>query len=294
VQTVAKVSESWMGDGPLTVVVAAMEEEMAPLRARLVGARRIDVGGAHVTRGRLGSASVALVVTGDGERNARLGLAASLAALPASTIIAIGVAGGLSASLGTGALVLGERVVAEADGRVHDADRALVEVAAKACGARRGVAVTAGHIADTAAEKRRLLSFASAHAAPGAGELAAVVDLESSAFAVVAARVGVPWLVLRAVSDTADEPVPALLNRSRDEGGAVRRGRVVRGLLSNPTVLGALLALRGRVRTCAEALAQAVTVTVAAQAVRGSMRAVAPVDPLASRIVESTAPGKEV
>jgi hypothetical protein len=73
-----------------------------------------------------------------------------------------------------------------------------------------------------------------------------------------ATRAGLPWLVLRAVSDTAADSVPALLNQSRDDGGAVRRGSVVRGLLTNPGALLPLLALRERVRTCADLLAQGV------------------------------------
>ena len=68
--------------GPLTGIVAAMEEEVSDLRARMVGARAVAVAGAHVTMGWIGAARVALAVTGDGERNARRGLSALLA-LPA-------------------------------------------------------------------------------------------------------------------------------------------------------------------------------------------------------------------
>jgi hypothetical protein len=64
-------------------------------------------------------------------------------------------------------------------------------------------------------------------------------------------------LVLRAVSDTAAQSIPALLNRSRDAGGSVSRTRVVTGLLANPGALRPLLALREQVRSCAVPLAQA-------------------------------------
>jgi len=59
------------------------------------------------------------------------------------------------------------------------------------------------------------------------------------------------------VSDRADESLPALLNRSIDGGGAVNRGRVLRGLLGDPGALPQLLALRKRVGQCAEVLARA-------------------------------------
>jgi adenosylhomocysteine nucleosidase len=264
-------------DGPLTGIVAAMGEEVIGLRARLVEARPASAIGARLTLGRLGTARVALAVTGDGERNARRGLAGLLAAHPVSRIIVVGVAGGLSATLEVGTLVIGTQVINEVDGRLHGADQALVDAVAMACGARRGVAVTATRIADTVGEKRRLLALAAA-AAPIAGDegsstASAVVDLESAAFAAAAARAGVRWVVLRAVSDTAADSVPALLNRSRDAGGAVRRGSVVRGLLTNPGALLPLLALRERVRTCADRLARAVELTMVALRARDSVAA---------------------
>jgi len=250
----------------LTAIVAALDDEVAPLRARLVGQRAAAATGARVTLGALGAAPVALAVTGDGERNARRGLAAVLAALPVRRVIVIGVAGGLTAGLDVEALLVVERVIDETDGSLHAADAALTEAAARISGARRGVAVTAVRIADTADEKRRLFALAGARlAADGdASNLPLVVDLESSVFAAVAGRAGVPWMCLRAVSDPAAESVPALLNRSRDVGGAVRRSRVVVGLLSRPGDLRRLLALRDRVRACASRLARAAALTVEA------------------------------
>jgi hypothetical protein len=95
-----------------------------------------------------------------------------------------------------------------------------------------------------------------ARALPLAAVLAAV-DLESAAYARAAVEAGVPWLCLRAISDTAEEALPALLNRCRDGGGAVQRGRVARGLLKEPGAVPALLSLRQRVRRCAGVLARA-------------------------------------
>jgi len=274
---------------PLTAIVAAMEEEVAPLRARLVGHRRVEAGGVELAVGRLAGASVALVVTGDGERNARRGAESLLAALPLRRMIVVGVAGGLSPSLGIGDLVICGHVVDEARGDVHRADRALVDLAETARAGQRGVAITATRIADTADDKARLLALSVAQvSAPG---LPAVVDLESTVFATVAARASIPWLVLRAVSDTSTESVPALLNRSRDAGGAVRRGRVVRGLLTSPLTLLPLLALRGRVRTCAERLARAIEPMLAALS---ALDAPSELGRRSMPVLETTAAPKEV
>ena len=224
------------------------------------------------TVGRLADAPVALGVTGDGERNARRGVEALVAALSLRHMIVVGVAGGLSPDLRVGELVICEHVFDEAGGIIHSADRALVDLAETARAGRRGIAITATRIADTADDKARLLALSTAQVTSRDGSPArpAVVDLESAVFATVGARANIPWLVLRAVSDTSTESVPALLNRSRDDGGAVRRGRVVRGLLTSPLTLLPLLELRGRVRTCAERLADAIEPALAALCVRGT------------------------
>jgi adenosylhomocysteine nucleosidase len=254
----------------LTAIVAAMPEEMAPLRARATGLRHPPGAGLDVMTGRLGDRPVALAVTGDGERNARRGLATLLAAGPVERVIAIGVAGGLSPGLGEGSLVVAAWVVPErgaasaadaagADARLR-ADPSLVAWAARATGARPGVIVSADRIADSVAEKRRLLGLA------GAGDAPAVVDLESASYAATAEHMGIPWIMLRAVSDACDEALPPLLNRCRDTGGAVRRAAVARGLLTDPGALPALLALRRRVRQYADVLATAVEALLRASA----------------------------
>jgi adenosylhomocysteine nucleosidase len=238
-------------DPRVTGVVAAMPEEMAPLRSRMSDAKRIVGHGIEIVSGRIGGMPVVLAVTGDGERNARVGIAALLAAVRLDRLIAIGVAGALSRDLAAGVLVVADRVVTEDGGEAFHADAPSSARAALQASARRGLVVTARRIADTVAEKQRLL------AAAQAGSLVAVVDLESAAYAAAATRAALPFVVVRAVSDTADEALPALLNRCRDKGGAVRRGRVAFELLGDPGALPILLSLRQRVRLGAEALARA-------------------------------------
>jgi adenosylhomocysteine nucleosidase len=235
------------------VVLAAMPEELGPLRALIADAQPVAGGGfgIDIVAGRLGGNRVALAVTGDGDRNARVRAAAVLALAPARSLLAIGVAGALSADLVPGELVAVTRVLRE-QGPLLAASPQLASAAAQS--ARAGVAVTADRIADTIDEKQRLLAIA---AAVGGGAAATVVvDLESAAYAEAAIAARIPWLILRAVSDTAAEALPSLLNRARDAGGAVRRGRVVAGLLREPTALPRLLGLRRRVAACAESLAR--------------------------------------
>jgi adenosylhomocysteine nucleosidase len=232
-------------------IVAAMPEELAPLRARLsgpVGTEPTSLRTVVVEHGRLGGHEVALAATGDGARNARHGVAALLAATGAQALVVIGVSGALSPELATADLVVASRVTDE-EGRVHEPDAESVAAATRATGGRAAVIMSARRIADSVDEKSRL--------ARQAGGGLAVVDLESASYVAAAEAAGIPWIVLRAVSDTSGEALPALLNRSLDAGGAVSRGRVLRGLLADPGALPHLLTLRKRVAECALVLARA-------------------------------------
>ncbi len=246
-------------------IVAAMPEELAPLRARLSGPIRTQptpLRSLVVERGRLGGHDVALAATGDGARNAREGVAALLDASGARALVVIGVSGALSPELATADLIVASRVTDE-EGCVREADAESVAAATRATGGRAAVIVSARRIADSVDEKRRL--------ARQAGGGLAVVDLESASYVAAADGAGIPWIVLRAVSDSAGEALPALLNRSLDAGGAVSRGRVLRGLLGDPGALPLLLTLRKRVAECALVLARAAEATLpACLAARGA------------------------
>jgi adenosylhomocysteine nucleosidase len=246
-------------------IVAAMPEELAPLRARLSGPVRTQptsLRAVVVERGQLGGHDVALAATGDGARNARAGVAALLGASGARALVVIGVSGALSPQLATADLIVASRVTDE-EGVVHEAEAESVAAATRATGGRAAVIVSARRIADSVDEKRRL--------AQQAGGGLAVVDLESASYVAAAVAAGIPWLVLRAVSDGAGEALPPLLNRSLDAGGAVSRGRVLRGLLGDPGALPLLLTLRKRVAECALVLARAAEATLpACLAARGA------------------------
>jgi len=242
------------GIPPTTAIVAAMPEELAALRLRTTDAEPIrkNSGAAfEFVTARLAGLPVVLAVTGDGDRNAREGIAALLATVPVERLIAIGVAGALSPDLDAGALVVSERVSRAGAADSLHADTSLVDRAVRRAGARPAVVVTTTRIIDTVPDKQRLLGLADA------GRMAAVVDLESAAYAGAAGEAGIPWIVLRAVSDTAHEALPGLLNRCRDDGGAVRRARVALALLRDPGALPVLLSLRQRVQHGAGVLARA-------------------------------------
>lgn len=230
------------------LVLAPLPEEIWALRKRLTRVEHLEKPPLQrVWRGHLQGSPTVLAVTGDGERNARRGVEAALGTFQPSRLLVIGVAGALTPELGVGD-VIAARQVLQPDGEPREPSPELLARAVEA-GIAAGTVLTTRRLATTPEAKARLAAL------PGvAGP--AVVDLESACYAEAADAAGVPWLVLRAVSDTAAESLPAYLEHCRDEGGAVRRGRVVLGALIRPWSLPALLRLGRRVRHCSAALAQ--------------------------------------
>jgi adenosylhomocysteine nucleosidase len=234
----------------VTAIVAAMPEEVRPIWRRLTRRAACRVGHARVLHGRLGRHDVVVASTGEGDKLARAATAELLRVFPASRLIVAGSAGALSLGLRAGALVIADEVRRPGAEPMRAAG-SLVEWAARASGARPAHVITTAAIAASVTAKAALDER---HGDGGA----AVVDLESAAFVEAADEAGVPWLVLRAVADTADESLPAWLDRCRDANGAIRRARVVWALLGDPRPLPRLLDLRRRVAAGGVAVARAV------------------------------------
>ena len=79
--------------------------------------------------------------------------------------------------------------------------------------------------------------------------------MESSAWARVAARASIPYLVVRSISDRAEESLPESIAASVGEDGGIRRGAVAARALRRPRTIPALLRMRRRVLDCSEGLA---------------------------------------
>ncbi len=245
------------------MVMAALPEEVAVIRRRLVEARRVSKGPGSLRRweGRIGDQRVQVVVTGDGAARARSGARVALDELLGTTtrcrhLIVAGVAGAADPALRAHDLVVAREVVREG-GVTRRADEAMVAKVMRVTGAGPGRVLTREMLAASVARKRQIHDeWASVD------DLPTVVDLETAWYIEEAERCGVPWTVVRVVSDAADEPLPSFLEGCRDEGGAVRRGRVAWHALQHPGTIPPLLRLARRVRQCAVVLAEAVALTV--------------------------------
>ncbi len=158
----------------------------------------------------------------------------------ATALLSFGLCGALDPALRPGALLVPQTVL---DGPArHAADPAL---AARFGGPTPHLLLAGETIAATAAEKRRLREATGADA----------IDLESGAVA----RIGLPFAVVRAVCDPADQDLPPAALVALDAKGAIGFFRVLAALAARPAQLPALLALARQAAAARAALLRAVT-----------------------------------
>lgn len=229
-------------------IVAALDREIAPLRRRLDeprDRRRLGRGGVAVT-GLLGGKEIVIASLGDGPRRAVEGFERLAEGTPLRGVLVVGFSGGLTPDLAAGDLVVGE-TIRDARGDTPRPDRGLRAALPEAS---RGQIYSSERIVGRGDAKRELAR------ALGSSRRAAV-DLESAALARAAAARGIPFTVVRAVSDAADEDLPLDFEACRDASGGVRLRSIVARALLRPACVPGLLRLGVVARRCAGALANA-------------------------------------
>lgn len=205
-------------DGPgLVGLIGAMPEELERLLGLAHDVTRERVGPFELVHGVLEGVRVVMATCGIGKVNAAA-LAQALAAAGVVRVIVTGVAGGVDPALRVGDIVVsvdavqhdvdvtglgyalgevpGEPRVWEADPSLRDAASA----AARDVAERDGVRVVTGRVASGdvfVADPARVALLRERFEASCA-------EMEGAAVAQVCARWGVPWVVVRSVSDTAD------------------------------------------------------------------------------------------
>ncbi len=172
----------------------------------------------------------------------------------------MGTAGALSVGLRVGDLVVAERVLLDDEPGDNGAGDAAAGIpvpespwfdrAAALPGAHLGTLVSSRRVASTAIGKHELGEH------HRLGKATAAVDMESWEWASAAREAGIPFVIVRAVTDTASEDLPLDFNQALRTDGSLSQARVIRSAIRRPAALPGLLNLQGRVRLCAERLEQ--------------------------------------
>lgn len=271
-----------MNDRAPVAVLGAVASEIAPIRAAMQMSETTTVAGLHFSTGhcvRPGTPADRPLVLGQmgmGKVQAAMATQALLDRWEPAALIVTGTAGALSPDLRVGDVVVA-RAVRPHDVGAHLPDgfqptgvptfdergrpvyrRALpadpdLVARALAVGAKLPFRVLAGTIVsgDQAVlngERRAWLRDAFD---------ALAVEMEGAAVAQVAAAHGVPWVIVRGISDAGDVRInPDVLVRYAEEGAVEAWGRRLRVLLTDPAVVWRAGQLRGDLRRAARHAAQ--------------------------------------
>lgn len=197
-------------------IIGAMEQEVVLLRDKIENRQTITRAGCEIYTGTLNGVEVALLKSGIGKVSAALGTTLLLEMCKPDVIINTGSAGGLAATLKVGDIVVSDEV------RYHDAD---VTAFGYQPGQMAGCPAAFAADADLIAATERCIQQLGLHAVRGlvvsgdafingAEPLARIratfpqavgVEMEATAIAHVCHQFGTPFVVVRAISDVADQ-----------------------------------------------------------------------------------------
>jgi adenosylhomocysteine nucleosidase len=216
-------------------VVAALDSEARTLS---LTTRRRD-GLFEVADGTL------VVVSGIG-RAAAVVAAGALVDAGATALVSWGLAGGLDPVLQAGTICLPSTVVSRDGAFATDLHWREILTAA----INRRLAVVSGKLLSSGVAIPDLAAKAAAFGETGA----VAVDMESAGVAEVAALHKLPFVVVRAIVDTAGDSIPPAVMAASSEG-RVRLARLMLGIVRSPREIVPLIRLAKRYRAATRALA---------------------------------------
>lgn len=183
----------------------------------------------------LGAGPGIVTLAGGGSRQALERRLASLEPGRLSAVVSFGLAGGLDPALAVGDLVIPRCVTAGADEWPVSAE--LAESLRDAAAGHGIIVASRGSIAGVDAP----LTTPDGKTALRAEAGAVAVDMESHVAAAWAARHGLPFSILRIVSDAAESAVPPAAIAAMRDDGSIDAGAAVRSIMREPTQIPALI-----------------------------------------------------
>ncbi|MEQ8710909.1 MAG: hypothetical protein RIC36_18155 [Rhodospirillales bacterium] len=198
--------------------VCGMQSEVAILRRALKGT----------------TVEQRILCFGPGQQKARE-TAEELVARGCSTLVSVGIAGGLLKSVQSGDLIVATEIRTE-DGQLYSCAADLSAWLAEQTAATMAASVLSAAKAISNPDGKRRAGLSGCVA----------VDMESAGVAEVATREKIPFACVRAIADEWDDHIPPVALDGLDDEGNRRILPVIRGLLRYPGQFGAILALGRR------------------------------------------------
>jgi adenosylhomocysteine nucleosidase len=238
------------------LIASALREEVAPLDSApwtpLPGAQ---VGRWPVRRWEIAGGEVVSVATGVGAAACSDALIAVDARLHFSAILSVGFAGALVPDLAVGDICVAETICAPGSASLRPHESSL-ETARTAAGAwsgrpwRFGVGLTSETVLSNAEAKE---TAAKEHGAQW-------VDMESIVAARLASRFAIPWLAIRAISDTLSDDLSLGFEAMRSQNGRTPATRGLLAMLARPSRFAAAMRLRRQTQAAAREICRALEI----------------------------------
>jgi adenosylhomocysteine nucleosidase len=233
------------------LVTFAVDAEFAPWR-KLRKFRWIDYDGLNLWRTDIGDLEIAVLVTGIGTQAAAraMGLMMQMADDHRyfDVCVSSGLAGALKKGFVPGDIIAPQDLIAEAEHADLRSDRLRVDLEL------RKQALEAGALpADCLFTTERV--FVKASHKESCSSRAQSVDMESFDIVKAASAWGARAVVVRAISDTADEDLPINFNVTLSKKNEISLRKVMVELAKNPSALPALLRFGRQSRFAAQRLA---------------------------------------
>lgn len=192
-------------------ILGAMPDEIALLDSKLADKREEKIGGCTFYLGTMHGKSIVLCCAGMGKVNSAAATQLLITHFGAEAVVFIGIAGSMTGKIGIGDVVISDtvvyhdaenRMIAEAYPHMQSfkADGALIRAAETACADAK-----VNYIVGKIATGDKFIGDAETKNAIAAACAPDCVEMEGAAVAHVAAKNDTPFVILRAMSDLADE-----------------------------------------------------------------------------------------
>ena len=211
-----------------TGFVFALRQEAAGILDRLKRSRTTKGDGWTFYTGKIGSRTIAVVISGAGQKNAEEAAKKLIGIFEPKSVCSAGYAGGLSSRLKQFTICVPEQILRESDNQALDVSRPIPQQAQAV--PDKLTLITINDVAETPAQKRAL------HERSGAE----LVDMETFAVAEVCRIRNVPFFSFRIVLDTVNDRIPkdiAGILGNLDQGVSRLSGMILGNIWARPSVV---------------------------------------------------------